>query len=97
MFSVLYVFNSRRIRNILKEVFAVFQMSTLEFVRKLQSYSLDEHGAAADPFVASIITEYMPHALPSLAQYSRGMYTIENHVKSFSHFGLNPGDHDAHM
>ncbi|APG78353.1 RdRp [Xinzhou partiti-like virus 1] len=58
-------------------------MSTLEFVRQLPSYSLMQHGTPCDLYARGLINALYPEALPSIDEYSRGMYDIEHHYTAF--------------
>lgn len=64
----------------------------ITFVKRLRPYKIDPSGADSDPYIAELVSELLPSALPSLSSYSRGMYSEERHIKSFLQFDVPEDD-----
>jgi hypothetical protein len=59
-------------------------LSTVEWKRRLWSYSLLKGGHHEDPYVKEILDEVLDSSTKqALGQYTRGMYTLDLHYSSF--------------
>lgn len=60
--------------------------NTVEYVTRLPPYNILKGAHHEDRFVRYELESYCPETLPSLDEYTRGMYSTELHYASFMHY-----------